>query len=207
MNPTADFWNQRYAASEYAYGLHPNEYLKEKLSSLNPGSIMFPADGEGRNSVFAAELGWNSHAFDLSEQGRQKALQLAAQKGVSIHYQLGSPDTITVTPHAYDAIALIYAHFQAQQRFHFHQQLLRGLKPGGVLILEAFSKKQLAYQARGEKSGGPREENMLYSLEIIQEDFGELQFHECTETEITLAEGSFHQGLGSVIRLFASKPV
>jgi hypothetical protein len=70
-------WNERYSASEYIYGTGPNTWLVEKLAGLQPGKILFPAEGEGRNAVHAARLGWNVAAFDQSEAGRKKALKLA----------------------------------------------------------------------------------------------------------------------------------
>src|SRR5690625_7249446 len=67
-----EFWNERYAQDEYIYGEEPNEYLRKKLSILSPGKILFPADGEGRNSVYAALKGWDSEAFDISIEGKIK---------------------------------------------------------------------------------------------------------------------------------------
>ena len=88
MNPKtlffAKMWNSRYSAEEYAYGEEPNAFIKQQLDNLIPGKILFPAEGEGRNAVYAAKLGWNVEAFDLSTEGREKALSLAAQNGVDI---------------------------------------------------------------------------------------------------------------------------
>src|SRR5512140_1309769 len=88
-NTWLDHWNKRYAQAEYAFGIHPNDYLKEQLLKLKPSSILFPAEGEGRNAVFAAQLGWNVSAFDISPEGKHKALQLAANNDVKIDYQVG----------------------------------------------------------------------------------------------------------------------
>ena len=83
-NDVLRMWDTRYGKDEYAYGTEPNQFLKEKLEDLEPGSILFPAEGEGRNAVYAAQLGWKVSAFDISEVGKQKALKLAGQKKVSI---------------------------------------------------------------------------------------------------------------------------
>ena len=82
-------WNERYSQEEFAYGEEPNQYLKEQLEKLKAGTILFPAEGEGRNAVFAAQLGWDVSAFDISKEGKNKANQLAEKNGISIDYQVG----------------------------------------------------------------------------------------------------------------------
>src|SRR3954453_15007439 len=106
-------WNERYRNSEFAYGEEPNNYLKEQLEQLPIGKILFPAEGEGRNAVFAATLGWTVSAFDISVEGQRKALQLAERKKVTIDYQVGALETLHYQDGQFDAIALIYAHFPA----------------------------------------------------------------------------------------------
>ena len=82
-------WNERYSKEEFAYGEQPNNYLKEQLQRLNTGKILCAAEGEGRNAVFAAKLGWEVSAFDISIEGKNKAMQLAKQNNVTIDYQVG----------------------------------------------------------------------------------------------------------------------
>ena len=116
-------WDTRFGKEEYAYGTRPNEYLKEKLTGLTPGNILFPAEGEGRNAVYAAKLGWNVSAFDISTEGRKKALKLADQNQVGIDYQIGELQTLGYQEEQFDAIALIYAHFPPHIRKDYHQLL------------------------------------------------------------------------------------
>src|SRR4051812_12435595 len=106
-------WNDRYSKEEFAYGEQPNNYLKEQLEKLDAGSILFPAEGEGRNAVFAAQLGWRVSAFDISIEGKNKALGLAEANNVTIDYQVGELQELNYKPEQFDAIALIYAHFPA----------------------------------------------------------------------------------------------
>ena len=98
---------------EYAYGEQPNNFLREELEKLKPGTILFPAEGEGRNAVFAAKLGWNVSAFDISGEGKNKAPRLAETNKVTIDYQVGELEKLNYNPEQFDAIALIYAHFPA----------------------------------------------------------------------------------------------
>ena len=87
-------WDKRYSNDEFAYGEEPNNYLKEQLEKLPPGAILFPAEGEVRNAVFAAKLGWIVSAFDISIEGKSKALQLATANNVTIDYEVGALETL-----------------------------------------------------------------------------------------------------------------
>ncbi|MEO0338336.1 MAG: class I SAM-dependent methyltransferase, partial [Bacteroidota bacterium] len=166
-----EFWNQRYSANDYAYGKAPNVFFAEQLRQLTPGKILLPADGEGRNSVFAATLGWEAIAFDISSEGKQKAEQLANEKNVSIEYLVGDLESLDLAPQSFDAMALIYAHFPPAIKSKYHQLLQKYLKPGGIVILEAFSKTHLHYRDKNPKVGGPNNLGMLFSEAEIEEDF------------------------------------
>lgn len=204
INYNKDFWNSRYAVNEYIYGENPNEYLVEKLDSINTGTILFPADGEGRNSIFAAKLGWNVFSFDMSDEGKIKAEKLAKLNSVEINYKVEYAQKVEYEKDFFDAIAFIYSHFPADIKFECNYKLSESLKTGGYIIFEAFSKKQLEYNKQY-NSGGPSDINMLYSIEEIKDNFKNFEIIELKETEISLKEGRFHNGLGSVIRFFGRK--
>jgi len=191
-----EFWNERYAASEYAYGTEPNLFFRESLEKIPPGKILFPAEGEGRNAVFAAKLGWDVTAFDVSIEGKKKAELLAGSNSVKIDYLIGNYDIVSFPVNHFDCIVLIFAHMNPSKRKEYHQKLISFLRPGGVIILEGFSKKQI-----NNNSGGPRDINMLFSENELQSDFVLLSELIITETDYNLDEGPFHQGIASVIRI------
>lgn len=200
-----EFWNERYAQEEYIYGQEPNEYLKEKLSLLSPGKILFPADGEGRNSVYAAKKGWESEAFDISIEGKFKAELLAQEMDVRIYYTVSDVEHITYPEKSFDALALIYAHFPVSVRTAYHRKLSAYVKNGGALILEAFSKSHSIFQKSNPQVGGPGNPEMLYQLDEIKSDFPDFLFEEAIEEKIRLHEGNHHKGTASVVRLFGRK--
>lgn len=203
--PWIDRWNKRYRKEEFAYGEQPNDYLKEQLKKLPVGAILFPAEGEGRNAVFAAKLGWNVSAFDISIEGKNKALRLTAANKVTIDYQVGELQTLNYNSGQFDAVALIYAHFPADIKSSYHKTLDKYLRKNGIVILEAFSKRHLDYIAKNEKMGGPRDIDMLFSVDEITSDFDNYEIIELVEKEIELSEGLFHNGKGSVIRFVGRK--
>ena len=199
------FWDERYSHSEYAYGEQPNEFLKAQLENFPEGAILFPAEGEGRNSVYAARSGWQASAFDQSVEGQKKAIQLAEKNGVTIDYIVNSFQDLPYLPGQFDAVGLFYAHFPAENRQAFHRQLADFLRPGGVIILEGFSKKNLEYLARNSAVGGPREIQMLFSTDEIRADFAGFEILQLAEEEVELNEGLYHKGTGSVVRFVGRK--
>lgn len=206
MNDTwTERWNDRYSHNEFAYGVQPNKYLKAQLEQLSTGTILFPAEGEGRNAVFAATLGWTVSAFDISEEGKKKAMQLGAANNVSIDYAVGGLEALHYDNEQFDAIALIYAHFPADIKSLYHKTVDKYLRPGGTIIFEAFSKKHLDYIANNEKVGGPKDIESLFSIDEIKADFANYEIIELAEKEIELNEGLYHNGKGSVIRFVGRK--
>ena len=206
MNETwTERWNDRYSKEEFAYGEVPNNYLKEQIEKLSAGKILFPAEGEGRNAVFAARLGWTVSAFDISDEGKNKAIRFAEANNVTIDYQVGELGSLNYQSEQFDAIALIYAHFPAAIKSSIHKTLDQYLRKGGIIIFEAFSKKHLEYLAKNDKVGGPKDIESLFSIEEIQSDFPNYEIIELAEKEIELNEGMFHNGTGSVIRFVGRK--
>lgn len=195
-----EFWNERYAKEEFVYGTEPNAFLKEKLENLAKGTIILPCDGEGRNAVYAANLGWEVNAFDFSTSAKEKANALAKEKGVSLNYEIADIHEKDFEEGSADVVALIYAHFPEELRKVGHQKAVKWLKPGGKLILEAFNPKQI-----NNDSGGPKIADMLYTKEILREDFKDLKIDYLEIMETTLSEGKFHEGTADVIRLIATK--
>jgi SAM-dependent methyltransferase len=200
-----NMWNERYKESAYAYGKGPNVFFKEWLEKFTPGTILMPADGEGRNGVFAACSGWKVTAFDLSIEGKQKALALAKEFNVTLDYIVADLEQLHFNNKSFDAIGLIYAHFAAEKKAAFHAKLNKYLKSGGLIILEAFSKNHIALNKSNPGVGGPKDIDMLYSKEEVLKDFAGYQLLKLEEEEISLHEGKYHNGQGSVIRFVGRK--
>ncbi|MFK7983202.1 MAG: class I SAM-dependent methyltransferase [Saprospiraceae bacterium] len=196
-----DFWNNRYAKRKYAYGQAPNKFFKEILDRTIGDKILLPADGEGRNAVYAASKNWEVTAYDYSPEAKDKALKLANQNGVSINFQLKGHEDFDFTPATYDAVGLFYTHGTKEIKRNLHQEVISTLKKGGILMMEVFSKAQLLYN-----SGGPKNPDMLFSIAELYEDFEEqLNIDVAKQKVIKLDEGTFHQGEAEVIRLVAYK--
>lgn len=194
------FWNQRFSSEEYIYGTAPSAYFKQVIDGLKPGRLLVPGAGEGRDAVYAASLGWEVYAFDQSEEGRRKAMLLAAKKNVQIRYEIEDAAEFTCHLQSYDMVALVFVHFEPALRKRFHNELVKCLQPGGLMLIEAFHKKQF-----GNSSGGPKNPEMLVTAEILAGDFSELAILENREMQVMLNEGTHHKGLAEVVRFLGRK--
>jgi SAM-dependent methyltransferase len=201
-----NMWDNRYKDEQYAYGKEPNLFFKEWLQKFKPGTILMPADGEGRNGVFAAQSGWEVTSFDLSVEGRAKALQLAKENNVTLEYQVGDLNELNFEAEYFDAIGLIYAHFAANKKAAIHKKLSTYLKPGGVIIFEAFSKKQHEVKKNYLNAGGPADIDMLFSEAELLADFEGYKILMLQEEAAITDEGIYHNGKSEVLRFVAQKP-
>ena len=192
-----DRWNERFSKDEYAYGENPNNFLREQLEKLKPGTILFAAEGEGRNAVFAARQGWTVSAFDISVEGKNKALRLAKKNKIALDYQIGELQSLDFKPGQFDvALALIYAHFPPKIKSPYHRTLSGYLRKGGTVIFEAFSKKHLEYLDRNPKVGGPTDIAMLFSMDELRSDFPDYEIIRLEEKEIRIGRRRFSPGQG-----------
>ncbi len=197
-----DFWNSRYAEPGYAYGTEPNAFLVSQKKHLKPGGMALAvADGEGRNGVWLAQQGLDVLSVDASEVGLRKTQELAADRGVAIRTERADLIAWQWPEQQFDVVAAVYIHFPPDVRARMHRRMFEALKPGGVLILEAFTPAQLDY-----KSGGPPVLEMLYTADMLRIDFagGEILLIEELVTE--LAEGKYHRGPAAVVRLVLRRP-
>ncbi|MCF2876533.1 MULTISPECIES: class I SAM-dependent methyltransferase [unclassified Tenacibaculum] len=200
-----DFWNERYNHNEWAYGKEPNAYIKEKLPLFNAGKVLFPAEGEGRNAVYAATLGWNVSAFDYSLKGKEKADKLAQLNNVSIDYKVQAFLEEKYKQDEFDMICLTSVHFEPKIKAEMHKRLDSYLKKGGYIILEAFSKEHREINKKNPKVGGPSSEEEMYSLEEIKRDFSNYEIIELKNKNTYLQEGLYHIGNSAVIRFIGKK--
>ena len=209
MNDTSAFadpvatWNRRFAGEDYLFGTAPNEYLRDHGHALAAGGrVLCVADGEGRNSVWLARQGMPVDAFDIAEVGVAKARKLAADAGVSVNNAVADCDGWPWPVEAYDAVVAIFVQFaDPAMRERLFAHMVEALKPGGLLVLQGYTPKQLEY-----KTGGPPILSHLYSADMLREAFAALEFIELKEYEADLTEGSQHAGRSALVGMLARKP-
>lgn len=197
----SQFWDERYRTEQYVYGKKPIAFFSQQLEKIDPGRMLLPGEGEGRNAVYAALKGWEVDAFDQSPVGQSKALSMALEQGVEINYKVESLEAFRFLPNHYDAIGLLFFHTDPASRIYLHRKVCESLKPGGTLILEAFHKEQLK-----NSTGGPKDPDMLFDEKTLSPDFASLDTLLLEKLELLLDEGPFHQGEASLIRFLGTSP-
>ncbi|MCB0744300.1 MAG: class I SAM-dependent methyltransferase [Ignavibacteriales bacterium] len=191
-------WNDRYSSEEYFFGKEPNDFFKEEIDKISHGKALFIGDGEGRNSIYAAKLGWQVDSIDVSEVGKSKAEKLAEENKVKINYIIADALEFNYPKEAYDLVAVIYFHADEELREQFHKHIYDALKPNGKLIYLVYDKDHLKLN-----TNGPSSLNLLYSLENIVEDFIDLDFELLKKEKISRVKNGIQQE--SIIIKFVGK--
>lgn len=195
-------WQDRFAAKDYVFGEAPNAFLASKASLLpKQGRALAVADGEGRNGVWLAEQGLDVLSIDFSPNAQAKARALAERRGVTLRFELVDVHAFDYPQDVFDVVVDIFSQFSSPaQRAPKWAGMKRALKPGGLLLLEGYTPKQLEFG-----TGGPRNVENLYTRPLLEQAFGDLAKIEIAEYEAVLSEGAGHSGLSAVIDLVGWK--
>lgn len=193
-------WDQRYGEPGFAYGTEPNDFLRSVAERIPPGPVLCLAEGEGRNATFLAGSGHEVTAVDLSAVGMRKAAELARSRGVSIHTVVADLAHFPIAPGAWSGIVSISAHVPPDTRRALHASVVRGLAPGGVLVLEAYTPAQV-----GRGTGGPPVAELTMTLAALRDELAGLTFLHAVEIEREVVEGRFHTGMAAVVQVLARK--
>jgi SAM-dependent methyltransferase len=197
---TRDFWNEKFANTEYAYGTEPNDFLVSAVTKLKRGATLSLAEGEGRNAVWLAQQGFTVSAIEQSEKGVGKTLRLALQRGVIVMAERGELETFHIQPNSWDLVVSIFAHTPQELRRKLHRQVVAGLKPGGVFVLEAYTPAQIA-----KNTGGPKDASLMPTAEMLRSELAGLVFDRIEEVEREVVEGSLHTGTAHVVQVVAHR--
>lgn len=191
-------WDDRYSAEHYVYGEEPNDFLRENYQRLPKGKILSLAEGEGRNAVFLAAQGYSVTAVDASSVGLKKAEQLAKKRGVSIECIHADLSDFEIAESSWDGIVSIFCHLPPEIRHKLYPSVVAGLKPLGVLLLEAYRPEQL-----GRGTGGPPDSALMLSKTLLEQELPGLHFLLLHELERDVVEGEFHTGWAAVVQAIA----
>ncbi|MBD1581361.1 class I SAM-dependent methyltransferase [Pseudoalteromonas sp. S16_S37] len=193
-------WDERYNSKQYVYGTRPNDFLKERVQSLPKGRILSLAEGEGRNAVFLARLGYKVTAVDSSAVGLEKAHKLASLHGVSIECIHADLAEFEFGENQWHGIISILCPLPSSIRKLVYQKVEKGLLNGGVFLTESYTPKQLRYG-----TGGGDCIDTMQTKATLTRELPNLEFNHLFELEREIIEGDFHTGLGAVVQAIATK--
>jgi len=193
------FWNKRYANRDFLYGTEPNSFLAEHCHLLN-GPVLSLSEGEGRNAVLLASRGLDVIGVDISSVALEKAQTLAKSRGVEIKTVVADLATFEPEENHYGSVISISAHLPSTVRNKLYPSIERSLRTNGLILLEAFSENQLTRD-----TGGPKDADMLMTVEKVQREFPNLEPVLLREVEREVLEGEGHRGMASVVQFIARK--
>jgi len=189
-------WDERYALEGWAFGTEPNDFLRQEAHRIQPGRVLCLGEGEGRNAVFLAENGYEVVGVDRSQVGMDKAQDLAQERDVFIETVVSSIEDFELAEGEWQGIISIFFHLPPEIRKRVNRSVAQGLAPGGILILEAYTPRQLELG-----TGGPPHLDQLISLQALEEELEGLDFLVAQEVEREVHEGRMHTGRGSVVQV------
>lgn len=188
-------WNERFSQAEPVYGDKPNAFLAAQTSRFQRRmKLLVPADGYGRNGIWLARQGFSVHTVDLSPVGVAQARKTAEAAGLGMTIEQADLALWTWPEAEFDGAFAIFLHLPPEVRAKVHGAMLRSVKPGGLVILEAFSTSQLKYS-----SGGPKRVELLYTAEMLRQDFAGAEAVVLEEKEVQISEGTMHSGTAAVV--------
>jgi SAM-dependent methyltransferase len=194
-------WDERYAGPGFAYGTEPNGFLVEVADRLPPGLALSLGEGEGRNAAFLAAAGWRVIGVDRSRVGLAKALGLAAERGLPLMACVADLGAFPLPAARFDLIVSIFCHLAPATRQALHRAVVRALRPGGALVLEAYTPRQLEFG-----TGGPRARDLLVTLDALRSELAGLDLAVAREYVRDVAEGHMHRGQGAVVQVLGFRP-
>ena len=195
-------WEERYRVPDYVFGTEPNYFLASCKPLLPAsGRALAVADGEGRNGVWLAEQGLDVVAVEFSPSALRKARALAVARGVTVTFVEADVHSWEYPESAFDVVVEIFTQFSSPaERAIKWAGMRKALKPGGLLIIQGYTPRQLQYG-----TGGPKEVENLYTRAMLQAAFSDLRDVKIVEEEREMHEGVRHSGMSAVIALTARK--
>ena len=106
-----------------------------------------------------------------------------------------------IEPGIWDGILSVFCHLPTTLRADVHRRCVAGLRSGGVMLLEAYTPRQL-----GHGTGGPPVVELMMDEETLRAELAGLEFLHLQECEREIHEGTFHIGLGAVVQMVGRKP-
>ena len=193
-------WDERFSIEDYLFGAEPAQALVKLEHYLIPqGDTLVIADGEGRNSVYLASKGFKVTATDASTVANIKAKALAASQNVEVNYQVEDFFDIDWSAKQYDNIVGIFFQFIPPDKIKQVLTALRtAIKKGGTLLIHGYTPQQIELA-----TGGPKDVSLMYTKELFEDMFENVEILVNNEYQMQLTEGSGHNGPSALIDFVA----
>jgi len=130
--PQANRYNSTYRGEDGdVFSRKPNAFLVEMTRQRKPGTALDVGMGQGRNSIYLAQQGWDVTGLDPADEGVRQAKAEADRLGLKIHAEITTFEQFDFGEARWDLIILTYEPTKA-----IAPKVERALKPGGAVIVE-----------------------------------------------------------------------
>ena len=164
-----DRWNQRYQSGTHGT-MPPDQLLTEAFDRYiepifpEPGIALDLAGGAGRHAIFLAAKGWRVNLIDVAEAGLNNARKNAGSLAGQIEFNAADLDHFQASGESFDVILVFF--FVRREIF---QELVKALRPGGLLIYKAYTRAQMKF------GGGPTNPSFYFEENELLDSFRELR--------------------------------
>jgi SAM-dependent methyltransferase len=183
-------WNRILTAPKPAFNTSPNAFVVAMAKGVKPGRSLDVGMGQGRNTIYLAQQGWDSVGFDPADRAVAAAQERAKALGVKITATIARGVDFDWGESKWDLIVLSYVGAR-----EYVAQVTRALRPGGMVVVEAFH--------RDATKAGPIGSGVVFDTNELLRLFGALRVVRYEDAD---AVGDFGQQATRVVRLAAVKP-
>jgi SAM-dependent methyltransferase len=197
-------WNEKFDRPDHLYGTEPNDFLKGSFDWIpKPGKVISLGEGEGRNAVFLAQMGYEVFAVDSSSVGLEKTRKLALEKGVQVFTEEADLKSFDLGTGKWDGVIMIFCHLPSSLRVPLWNRISKSLKRGGVLLIELYSPQQLDATRAGRSIGGPKDLDLMVTVDEIRTAFPAAEFKVLRAVDRDIHEGIGHRGPSHTVQVLA----
>ncbi len=198
-------WNEKFDRPDHLYGVEPNDFLRSCYDAISAkGRVISLGEGEGRNAVFLATRGYAVTALDSSSVGLEKTKKFAESRGVRVETRLADLSKCEVGDREWDGVIVVFCHLPSALRAEVWSKISRSLKPGGALVMELYTPKQLEATKAGRSVGGPKDLDLMVTADEVKRAFPEMSFQILREVEREMHEGDGHRGLSHTVQVLGT---
>jgi SAM-dependent methyltransferase len=129
----SSYWNKVYSTGQAIFVHHPTELLVNALKGRRPGTALDIGMGQGRNSIFLAQQGWDVTGFDPSEEGVRQARERAAKLGLHLRALMVDEENFDLGTAQWDLIVMTYVRRVGPGDA---DRFARALRPNGIFVYE-----------------------------------------------------------------------
>jgi len=127
------YWDGVYKADHAIFVRRATALLVSAVKGRPPGKALDIGMGQGRNSIFLAQQGWEVTGFDLSREGIRQAQEQAGKLGLPLRSMVAREQDFDLGLEQWDMIVMTYVR---PLRPGDADRFAHALRPQGIFVYE-----------------------------------------------------------------------